>query len=105
MKLPVCTSCKSIQYPVREICRNCLSEDITWQDIDPQATLLVSVPLHHSHEEQFDLPTTIGTVQLKDGTTLISHIDGDLKPGTPVTLKSITDHAGRTVFTASAGDN
>ena len=48
IKLPVCTSCGKTQYPVREICGECLSDQLEWLDIRAEGELIASVPLYHS---------------------------------------------------------
>ena len=73
IKLPVCTSCGKTQYPVREICGECLSDQLEWLEIRAEGELLASVPLYHSLEEFFQerLPWPIGSVRLEDGTVMM----------------------------------
>ncbi|WP_417320599.1 Zn-ribbon domain-containing OB-fold protein [Emcibacter sp.] len=102
IKLPVCTSCGKTQYPVREICGECLSEDLKWLDIRAEGELLASVPLYHSLEEFYQerLPWTIGSVRLEDGTVMMVNLGETMEPGTEVTLRAEEDHKGRTVYRA-----
>ncbi|WP_321396226.1 Zn-ribbon domain-containing OB-fold protein [Emcibacter sp.] len=103
IKLPVCTCCGKTQYPVREICGECLSDDLKWMDIRAEGELLASVPLYHSLDEFFQdrLPWTIGSVRLEDGTVMMVNLGGeDMESGTEVSLSAEQDHKGRSVYWA-----
>jgi uncharacterized OB-fold protein len=103
MKLPICQKCHEIQYPIREICGNCLSDDIQIQEINSSATLLSKSDLHHSLEEMFlnHLPWQMGMVKLQDGVHLMAHLsDGRVKVGDELELGYITDPKGRSVVVA-----
>lgn len=106
--LPVCTSCGKTQYPPREICGECLSEDIKLLEVRAEGELLASVPLYHSLEEFYQerLPWPIGSVRLADGTVMMVNLGEEhMKPGTPVDLSAEQDHKGRTVYRAHAKES
>ncbi|MFC7047628.1 Zn-ribbon domain-containing OB-fold protein [Emcibacter nanhaiensis] len=103
IKLPVCTSCGKTQYPVREICGECLSDQLEWLEIRAEGELLASVPLYHSLEEFFQerLPWPIGSVRLEDGTVMMVNLGEEhTQPGTEVSLSAEQDYKGRTVYWA-----
>lgn len=106
-KLPVCGSCQTVQYPPREICHNCLSSDLTWQDSDPNGTLLSQVALHHSLEPYFmdHLPWPTGTVQLKNGAVMITHLlNEDMSTGQDIEIQAVIDPSGRATLIAKPKD-
>lgn len=103
MKLPICQKCDEIQYPIREICGNCLSDDLQMQEISATATLLSKVELNHSLEETFlnHLPWPVGTVILQGGARMMVHLsDNKMTVGDEVELQPITDPKGRSVMLA-----
>lgn len=102
-RLPVCGACQTVQYPPREICRHCLSGDLTWQDSDPNGILLSQVDLHHSLEPYFMdfLPWPTGTVQLTNGTVMFAHLlKADMVTGNDVEIQAVTDPSGRATLVA-----
>ncbi len=100
--LPVCMGCGTVQYPVREICRKCLSDDIVWQRCPSGGTVLAATALAHSAESFFrdHLPWPIGTVQLDIGPVVFVHLGAAVAPGTRVTVLNRLDRAGAPVLLA-----
>jgi len=102
-KLPVCAACQTVQYPPREICRRCLSDDLVWQPVSPRGTLLSQVDLHHSLEPYFrdHLPWPTGTVQLENGAVIICHLlNGHMATDSKVDMQAVIDPGGRGVLVA-----
>ena len=78
-KLQVCQSCSAVQYPPREVCHECLSEQLQWSPVDPRGTLLAGTTLDHSNDMYFRerLPWRVGTVIMNAGPSVVAHIHGD----------------------------
>ena len=62
-----------VQYPPREACRQCLSEDLHWREQDGRGELLALTELHHSNDLFFRerLPWRLGLVKLRSGPSLV----------------------------------
>jgi len=101
-ELQTCADCGAVQYPPREVCRNCLSEHLEWRAVDPAGTLLVSTTLHHSNDLYFRerLPWRIGTVRMAAGPSVIAHVHGDCRDGEQVRLSLKLDRSGQAVMIA-----
>ena len=79
LSMQVCRDCNSVQYPPREVCAECLGDELRWQDVNTAGSLLVSVDLHHSMWEFFkrrvkDAPWPVATVRLDCGVTVFAHV-------------------------------
>ncbi len=76
LMLPVCKECSAVQYPLRDYCRQCLSSDVEFQDLDGAGVVLATTRLHRSADERFAplLPLRIGFVQLAVGPTVLSFL-------------------------------
>ncbi|GAB2912620.1 SDR family NAD(P)-dependent oxidoreductase [Paralcaligenes ginsengisoli] len=100
--LQVCQECQAVQYPPREVCHRCLSDQLTWQAVEPQGRLLASTILHHSNDLYFRerLPWRIGTVQLAAGPSIVAHVHGDCQDGSPVRMALKLDRSGHAVMIA-----
>ncbi len=100
--LQVCQECQAVQYPPREVCHRCLSDQLLWQPVAPRGTLLASTTLRHSNDLFFRerLPWRIGTVQLESGPRAIAHVHGDCEDGKPVKLALKLDRSGQAVMIA-----
>lgn len=75
--LQVCEPCGAVQYPPREICRNCLSDELRWKETDNNGRIIAVSTLNHSFEPFFQdkLPLTIASVRLKNDVTLFAFCD------------------------------
>lgn len=101
-RLQVCACCDTVQYPPREVCVSCLSEQLRWQPVSPRGRLLVSTTLHHSNDLYFRerLPWRVGTVQLDVGPMVVAHVHGDVADGSETRLALKIDRAGQAVMVA-----
>jgi len=101
-ELQVCQVCSAVQYPPREVCHNCLSDQLRWQPVDPSGRLLATTTLHHSNDLYFRerLPWRVGTVQLDAGPSVVAHVHGDCREGQPVRLSLKLDRSGQAVMIA-----
>lgn len=100
--LQVCQECQAVQYPPREVCHTCLSDQLHWQAVDPQGQLLVTTVLHHSNDLYFRerLPWRIGTVKMAAGPSVVAHVHGDCHDGDTVRLTLKLDRSGQAVLIA-----
>ena len=100
--LQVCGQCEAVQYPPREVCGHCLSDALSWQDVDPRGQLLASTTLHHSNDPYFRdrLPWRVGTVRLNAGPSIVAHVHGDCEDETQVRLTLKLDRSGQAVMIA-----
>ncbi|HHU94490.1 MAG TPA: short-chain dehydrogenase [Alcaligenaceae bacterium] len=105
--LQVCSACQTVQYPPRDVCSNCLHDDLPWQAVPQQATVMASSTLRHSNEPYFQeqLPWRIATVKLDCGPVAIAHLKDDLQTGDRTELALELDAAGVGVLVAYAPNN
>ncbi len=101
--LQVCTGCRQVQYPPRQICGQCLGDDLPWRDVSPRGTLLAETRLHHSNDLFFRdrIPWRLGVVQMDVGPSVVAHLAEDCRQGEPVRLSLNLDGSGHAVMNAS----
>jgi uncharacterized OB-fold protein len=104
IELQRCGTCGAHQYPLRDICWRCLSDDLATTADAGTGRLLATSDLHRSLDEGFAarLPLRIGTVQLDAGPHLICFVDPGLAAEARVALEALPDPSGRTLWTARA---
>lgn len=104
-ELQVCSRCKAVQYPPRETCHQCLSDNLLWKRQSGDGELIACTVLHHSHDAYFRerLPWSIGTVKLDCGPTVVVHLpDAAPKPPARVRVSVRLDRAGMGVLVMTA---
>ncbi len=79
LALQHCCHCQGVQYPPRELCHNCLSDDLQWQETQNTGRILSQTELHHSQWEFFkrkllEKPWAIASIKLDCGVTVFSHL-------------------------------
>ena len=81
--LQTCTDCGAVQYPPRQICRECLSGELEWKDVENGGTLLAETTLRHSNDLFFRdrLPWRLGVVRSDLGLSMVVHLAEDCVPG------------------------
>ena len=101
-ELQVCAGCGEVQYPPREACRGCLSDDLAWREHSGHGELLAVTDLHHSNDLFFRerLPWRLGLVRLQAGPSLVAHLHSDVQGPGAVRLGARLDRAGRAVIIA-----
>ena len=100
-ELQVCVRCGRTQYPPREACHHCLSDQLEWRVQDGAGELIAQTSLRHSHDLYFKerLPWRLGMVRLDCGPTVIVHLHGDVPPPpTRVRVDARLDRAGMAVL-------
>jgi NAD(P)-dependent dehydrogenase (short-subunit alcohol dehydrogenase family)/uncharacterized OB-fold protein len=103
LQMQVCQQCRTVQYPPREACRTCLSDDLRWEFQVGFGKLIAETRLHHSQELYFRerTPWRIGIVQLDAGPSVIAHLHGEVaKPPTAVRVIAQLDRAGQVALMA-----
>jgi NAD(P)-dependent dehydrogenase (short-subunit alcohol dehydrogenase family)/uncharacterized OB-fold protein len=80
--LQVCANCGAVQYPPREACHVCLSDDLPWRTQSGAGELISQTLLRHSHDIFFRerVPWRLGMVKLDAGPTVVVHLHGDVGP-------------------------
>ena len=78
LKLQHCQACSEINYPPRELCKRCLSDQMRWTDTNPEGVILSVSELFHSQWEFFKrkiahAPWPIVTVEVA-GQVLFAHL-------------------------------
>lgn len=102
-KLQVCSDCGAVQYPPREACVSCLSDNLEWSVQDGWATLTAETIIRHSLETHFRerTPLRTGIVKLDAGPTAIVHVHGDCPPAPArVRVAAKLDRSGNAVLIA-----
>jgi NAD(P)-dependent dehydrogenase (short-subunit alcohol dehydrogenase family)/uncharacterized OB-fold protein len=103
-ELPVCEACGSVQYPVREICRECLSDKLKWQPVATGGTMLSTTAIRHSTDPYFQRyrPLGMGSVKLDAGPVAIVRFAlGTLSPGDRIEIQNHLDRSGEAILVAS----
>ncbi len=101
LALQHCATCGAGQYPPREICRACLSDQMAWTEEDAvRGQLLAQTSVQHSFEPSTPLPQRVGLVHLPMGETALCFLDAAAQPG-DVAVRARLDSLGRAVLMAS----
>ncbi len=103
--LQVCERCRKVQYPPREVCGGCLSDALSWQQVDPRGRLSSWTGIHASLEPYFRerAPTRIGSVQLDCGPVVLALLTDDgLASGARVRIDNELNESGQSTLVARA---
>ena len=79
LHLQQCGACGAVQYPPREVCGQCLADELRWQLVAGGGELLARSELQHSLEPHFaaQLPWTLASVKLDCGPVLLVQLSTD----------------------------
>jgi uncharacterized OB-fold protein len=102
-ELQQCARCGAVQYPAREACRRCLSDDLAWRTQSPDGELIAETLVHRSNDDWYNerAPWRIGLVRLPAGVTLVAHVHAACAASPAlVRVEARIDHAGRPVIVA-----
>ena len=100
-RLQVCQHCQSVQYPPRELCKDCLYDELEWEKLSPEGEIISFTSLHASTNAFFReyLPRHLALVKLDCGPVLFTHAAyDDAKTGERVTIINKRDLSGEGVF-------
>lgn len=101
--LQICASCRYVQYPPREVCAECLDDQLDWCDVDAVGRVIAYTYLHTSIEPHFNerMPWPIGSVKLDCGPVVIAHFnEASCETDKRVRLLNRVDLSGQGVFIA-----
>jgi NAD(P)-dependent dehydrogenase (short-subunit alcohol dehydrogenase family)/uncharacterized OB-fold protein len=102
-ELQVCAQCRHVQYPPREVCGHCLSDELLWREQSGMGELLSDTRIHHSHEAYFRarVPWRVGLVRLDAGPSVVAHVHGGCAPApSRVRVGARLDKSGQGVLLA-----
>ncbi len=116
LALQHCRDCGSVQYPPRELCRQCLGDSLVWRSTPGSGRMLSRVELHHSLWEYFkrrlqEKPWPVASVRLDCGVIVFAHLaletfagaaNPSLAADTPVQVFTHTDCSLNAVLIAVA---
>jgi uncharacterized OB-fold protein len=103
LALQLCAACGMVQYPPRELCSVCLTDELEWRVTDAEGgEVLAATVLHRSHEAAFRnaLPLRVGLVRLDAGPSVVCFLHDDGDAGTRVRVTARIDDGSHTVLTA-----
>lgn len=102
LRLQHCADCGQIQYPPREVCGHCLSDNLSWRITDGAGVILARTRLHISVDPWFQdhLPVAVALVKLDAGPVLYAFAN-DGNAGAPVVVDARIDASGQAVLHAA----
>lgn len=105
--LPVCAACSSVQYPIREVCVNCLADKLERRNVESLGKVLATTVQHYTLEENFksQLPLCVASVKLGSGPVMIVFADPGLQAGQMVSVISRSTEEGKVTLFAVADDS
>lgn len=106
-ELQVCDRCQTLQYPPRETCVNCLSDQLTWREHSGRGELIAATTIHHTNDAYFRerVPWNIGAVRLEGNVTVIAHLHhACMSARGEVRVRALLDRGGRGVLFAFPTD-
>jgi NAD(P)-dependent dehydrogenase (short-subunit alcohol dehydrogenase family)/uncharacterized OB-fold protein len=102
-ELQVCALCEAVQYPPREVCQRCLSEDLRWREQSGSGELVATTVVHLSQDPYFRerTPWSLGLVRLDAGCTAVAHLHAACgMPPCRVRVGACLDRSGQGVLVA-----
>lgn len=118
LSMQQCQQCETVNYPPREVCQQCLSDQLVWREVSGAGRLINRAQLHHSQWEFFkrrmrSAPWAIASVKLDVGPVVFAHlalstfskpaIDA-VAPDAAVRVFSHTDAGRQSVLIAVSAD-
>ncbi len=101
--LQVCGNCNATQYPPRELCKDCLHDELEWREISSKGTVISHTILHASTNDFFreNGPRQITLIKLDGGTVMFAHVANvELQVGDKVNIVVRRDMSGEGVYIA-----
>jgi uncharacterized OB-fold protein len=104
--LQCCNKCGQVNYPVRELCGNCLGDSLVWQNAEGGGTVQSLTALHYPLEDNFSghLPWRIASIKLDAGPVAFAHLQPGIECKARVTLSIAQDEFGNRILVAT-GEN
>jgi uncharacterized OB-fold protein len=96
-----------VNYPVRELCGNCLADTLQWRPVNDTGTVQSITELQYSLEPAYTahLPWSIASIQLDCGPIVLAHLVPGIVIGSPVKLKVVQDEQGNHMLLALGRDD
>ena len=108
LELQVCSSCGTVQYPRRDVCRECLHGELEQKTVNGDGSILSWTRLHTSLEAEFRdrMPWYVVSVSMAVGPIVIAHWAGE-EPviGQAVRVATMEDYADRRVLVAMPAES
>lgn len=106
LNLQCCGQCEQVNYPPRELCGNCLADDLQWREVDDRGVLQARAELHYSLETQYErnLPWPVGSVKLDCGPVALTHVQPDIENGGTVRVRILRDAGDNRMLVAVSAD-
>ena len=100
--LQVCEDCKTVIYPPRDCCPNCLSARLPFRDVPRGGMLVAETTIRTSTDPYFRerTPWRVGSIKLDAGPVIVAHLHGDTVEGARVRLEFKLDKSGAAVALA-----
>ncbi len=104
LSLQFCASCKHINYPMRELCGNCLADELSWQAASGAGMVQSLTELHYPLEDNFSskLPWRVGSIKLDTGPVAFAHLQPGLGYNDRVELSIAKDPSNNYMLVATA---
>jgi NAD(P)-dependent dehydrogenase (short-subunit alcohol dehydrogenase family)/uncharacterized OB-fold protein len=103
LALQVCPDCGAVQYPPRDVCRNCLSQRLVWRPQEGGGELLTETTLRNAQELYFRerLPWRVGLVRLDAGVNVVAYVHAGVGAAPcRVRVAAALDRAGQAALVA-----
>jgi uncharacterized OB-fold protein len=106
LTLQRCGRCQRVNYPPRELCGDCLADDLQWRPVADTGVVQSLTRLDYSLEPGYarHLPWTVASVLLDCGPIALAHLAPDIAVGSRVRLRVIRDQAGNRMLAATGVD-
>jgi uncharacterized OB-fold protein len=106
LTLQCCGQCRQVNYPPRELCGNCLADDLQWQPVVDTGIVQSQAQLHYSLEPAYTshMPWTVASIKLDCGPVVLAHLQPGIATGAAVKLRVIQDGAGNRMLMATGTD-
>jgi len=106
LRLQRCGACARVNYPPRELCGNCLAQQLRWETVSDTGTVLSHTELHHALEPYYrdHLPWRVASIALDCGPVALAHLQPGIDSGARVVVNIAGDRQGNRMLVARAGD-
>lgn len=103
LTLQCCGRCRQVNYPPRELCGNCLADELHWQPVADGGVVQSLTQLNYSLEPEYHrhLPWAIASVVLECGPVALVHLAPGIAIGARVAVRVIRDQASNRMLLAT----
>jgi hypothetical protein len=90
-----CRKCKTLYFPPRADCQNCLKSSVDWVSIEGSCKLITFTEVHFAPPQfQAETPYLLGLAELEKGSRVFAPVDSNidrsvLKPGMHMVLRVV----------------